>query len=235
MDELGGLFGWLLVALFGAAILNFFVKWFNKKYGKNLKEGSFGKKALQLLMKVFVRKHKLFGILAAGLLLGHFALQFLRSGLSLSGGLAASLLILQVALGIYAAAAHRPRKGPWFVTHRLIAVLLILAIGYHLLAPYGLNVILANNSVGSATTGITVAADGQTTFTQEELAKYNGQNGSKAYVAYKGVVYDVSNVPQWKNGKHNGQKAGTDLTGAISSSPHGDSVFKTLTVVGQLK
>ena len=30
------------------------------------------------------------------------------------------------------------------------------------------------------------------TFTAEELAKYNGQNGQPAYVAIDGTVYDVS-------------------------------------------
>lgn len=30
------------------------------------------------------------------------------------------------------------------------------------------------------------------TFTREELAKFNGQNGQPAYVAISGTVYDVS-------------------------------------------
>jgi len=42
------------------------------------------------------------------------------------------------------------------------------------------------------------------TFTTTELAEFDGRNGHPAYVAVKGVVYDVSNVPQWKGGKHHG-------------------------------
>lgn len=38
------------------------------------------------------------------------------------------------------------------------------------------------------------------TFTTTELAEFDGRNGHPAYVAVKGVVYDVSNVPQWKGG-----------------------------------
>lgn len=34
------------------------------------------------------------------------------------------------------------------------------------------------------------------TFTTTELAEFDGRNGHPAYVAVKGVVYDVSNVPQ---------------------------------------
>lgn len=50
------------------------------------------------------------------------------------------------------------------------------------------------------------------TFTREELAKFNGQNGQPAYVAISGTVYDVSNKAAWKGGKHHGNEAGQDLT-----------------------
>ena len=46
------------------------------------------------------------------------------------------------------------------------------------------------------------------TFTKDELAKYNGQNGQPAYVAIKGVVYDVSGQAAWQGGKHHGNLAG---------------------------
>ncbi len=49
------------------------------------------------------------------------------------------------------------------------------------------------------------------TFTREELAKFNGQNGQPAYVAISGTVYDVSNKAAWKGGKHHGNEAGQDL------------------------
>jgi len=69
----------------------------------------------------------------------------------------------------------------------------------------------------------------------EELAAYNGVDGKPAYVAVNGVVYDVTNVPAWKNGQHNGNTAGKDLSDVIGKAPHGDSVLKNLTVVGKLK
>ena len=69
------------------------------------------------------------------------------------------------------------------------------------------------------------------TFTREELAKFNGQNGQPAYVAISGTVYDVSN----KGGKHHGNEAGHDLTDVLyNKSPHGDKVLKDLPVVGKL-
>ena len=233
--ELGELFGWLLVVSFGCTLLNYCVKFINKKWGKNISANAFGKKTMKLLMTVFVRNHKYFGLLTAVLLITHFTIQFSQFGINLTGLLAAALIILQVALGIYATRAHRPRKGMWFVTHRLIAVLIILGIALHVLVPYALNNALLNNSTAAAqsTVQTTETTNNATSFTKADLAKYNGKNGNAAYVAYKNVVYDVTNNRQWVNGQHNGHSAGADLTQAISASPHGDKVFKDLPVVGQ--
>ena len=43
------------------------------------------------------------------------------------------------------------------------------------------------------------------TFTKTQLAKFDGKNGNAAYVAYEGIVYDVSS--KWANGKHHGQSS----------------------------
>ncbi len=73
-------------------------------------------------------------------------------------------------------------------------------------------------------------------FTLEELAKYDGQNGNPAYVAVDGVVYDVTSIGAWKNGKHNGLTAGKDLTEEIKTmSPHGVSKLESLDIVGTLE
>lgn len=73
------------------------------------------------------------------------------------------------------------------------------------------------------------------TFTQEELAQFNGQNGQPAYVAIAGTVYDVSGKDAWQGGKHHGNVAGQDLTDILlNKSPHGDKVLKGLPVVGKL-
>lgn len=58
-------------------------------------------------------------------------------------------------------------------------------------------------------------------FTLEELAKYNGTNGQPAYVAYEGVVYDVSDSAMWSDGDHEGMhSAGADLTAEHADAPH---------------
>jgi len=70
-------------------------------------------------------------------------------------------------------------------------------------------------------------------FTKEELARYNGKNGTPAYVAYKGKVYDVSDSFLWRSGSHQVlHKAGTDLTDAIKQAPHSTDVLKKFPLIG---
>jgi predicted heme/steroid binding protein len=73
------------------------------------------------------------------------------------------------------------------------------------------------------------------TFTYQELMEYNGQGGKPAYVAYKGVVYDVSDSDLWINGKHqNRHDAGDDLSNDFMQAPHGEDVFERVKIVGKL-
>lgn len=81
----------------------------------------------------------------------------------------------------------------------------------------------------------TAAQEGKV-FTLDELAKFDGKNGNPAYVAVDGVVYDVTDVPEWKGGDHWGRfTAGKDLTDEIKKqSPHGVGKLKGVPVVGTL-
>ncbi|MHC1684047.1 MAG: cytochrome b5 domain-containing protein [Clostridiaceae bacterium] len=72
-------------------------------------------------------------------------------------------------------------------------------------------------------------------FTLEELKEYNGEKGKPAYVAVDGIVYDVTNVEAWTNGKHQNYNAGVDLTNEIVSSPHGKDILKDVPIVGKIE
>ncbi len=90
-----------------------------------------------------------------------------------------------------------------------------------------------NNTVSTATEATTSGSE--LVLTVAELSKYDGTNGNPAYIAVDGVIYDVTNVPEWKNGAHNGFTAGKDLTDAIKTmSPHGTSKLSGVPVVGKL-
>jgi len=66
-------------------------------------------------------------------------------------------------------------------------------------------------------------------FTAETLKQYNGLNGSHAYVAVDGIVYDMSQI--FRNGTHHGYSAGRDLSSAFHST-HSASYLKNMPVVG---
>lgn len=68
-----------------------------------------------------------------------------------------------------------------------------------------------------------------------ELAEFDGKDGKPAYVAVEGVIYDVTDVYAWIDGKHNGVVAGQDITDALmNQSPHGPSKLSLATKVGIL-
>ena len=72
-------------------------------------------------------------------------------------------------------------------------------------------------------------------FTLEELAKYNGKNGERAYVAIAGRVYDVTDSPLWSGGDHQGShQAGRDLTAELELAPHGPDNLDRVKPVGVL-
>ncbi len=78
-------------------------------------------------------------------------------------------------------------------------------------------------------------ADPALEMTLEDLAKFNGKDGVKAYIAVDGVVYDVTEVPPWAGGIHQGSyQAGIDASDLITKSPHGKKVLEKLTVVGKI-
>ena len=96
------------------------------------------------------------------------------------------------------------------------------------------SLIVAGCAKQQSNTGTNPAKE-ELVLTLEELAKYNGKDGQPAYIAVDGVIYDVSNVPQWANGQHNGFEAGNDLSEEIKTiSPHGVSKLNGLPVVGKL-
>jgi predicted heme/steroid binding protein len=71
-------------------------------------------------------------------------------------------------------------------------------------------------------------------FTLEELAEFDGRDGRPAYVAFEGVVYDVSESAMWDDGDHEGMhQAGADLTAEHADAPH-DPYVTDFNEVGRL-
>ena len=75
----------------------------------------------------------------------------------------------------------------------------------------------------------------QRKITKDELAQNNGKDGKPAYVAFKGVVYEVSASAFWMEGDHMGAHvAGKDLTEEIELAPHREETLQRVKQVGSL-
>jgi predicted heme/steroid binding protein len=71
-------------------------------------------------------------------------------------------------------------------------------------------------------------------FTSAELANFDGTNGKPCYIAYKGKVYEVTSNSNFSDGSHYDHPTAEDLTAAFEEAPHGEEVFASLPVVGEL-
>jgi predicted heme/steroid binding protein len=61
--------------------------------------------------------------------------------------------------------------------------------------------------------------------TLSKLALFNGQDKPEVYIAWKGLVFDVTASRLWKNGRHYEHWAGQDLTEELKEAPHAEWVF----------
>ena len=71
-------------------------------------------------------------------------------------------------------------------------------------------------------------------FTKAQLALRNGQDKPMIWVAYKKMIYDVTESRLWQNGKHYEHWAGQDLTEELADAPHSQSVFEKFKIIGKL-
>ena len=62
-------------------------------------------------------------------------------------------------------------------------------------------------------------------FSPQELLCFDGES-SRIYIAYQGIVYDLTDCPKWRTGMHEGLHfPGQDLTTEIIDAPHQEEVF----------
>jgi predicted heme/steroid binding protein len=71
-------------------------------------------------------------------------------------------------------------------------------------------------------------------YTRSQLALRNGQDKPQVWVAYRGLIYDVTASRLWRDGKHYEHWAGQDLTEELADAPHTENVFERFPVIGKL-
>ena len=72
-------------------------------------------------------------------------------------------------------------------------------------------------------------------YSRAQLALRNGQDKPEVWIAYLGLIYEVSSSRLWKNGKHYEHWAGQDLTDELKDAPHTEKVFEKFRAIGRLK
>jgi predicted heme/steroid binding protein len=96
------------------------------------------------------------------------------------------------------------------------------------------------NAGGAAsnTAASSVGESADRSYTLEQLAEHNGEEGIDCLVAVDGDVYLIEGFALWQMGEHlpSGGRArcGLDLTEVIDESPHGRSKLDLLRKVGNL-
>lgn len=80
------------------------------------------------------------------------------------------------------------------------------------------------------------AGEAELTMTLEELAGFDGLEDRRAYIAVDGIIYDVTDIAQWKDGIHQGRyQAGQDYSQEIrNEAPHGTGMLSRAVKVGKL-
>lgn len=68
-----------------------------------------------------------------------------------------------------------------------------------------------------------------------QLSLRNGVDKDEVWVAYKGMVYDVTKSKLWRHGQHYEHWAGQDLTHELPDAPHTEKVFDKFKIVGKLE
>ena len=74
--------------------------------------------------------------------------------------------------------------------------------------------------------------------TFDELRRNNGERNTRKYIAYRGIVYDVTECPKWRPEMHEQLHfPGQDLTTELADAPHKEEVFihECVRIVGRLE
>lgn len=72
---------------------------------------------------------------------------------------------------------------------------------------------------------------------QVELRRGTGERGTPKLIAFRGIVYDVTDCPKWRTDLHEQLHfPGQDLTSELPDAPHAEEVFSRpcIKVVGRL-
>jgi len=127
----GPVLGWIIVSGYLLSVSNYLVKLVNRKVIMKLPKESVARKRYQSFLRLVIKTHPYLGAMTSIALIAHLIIQYLYWGFFPSGIVAGSLLLIQGSLGGYGKAVRKRKPGLWLKAHRIVAVLLFLAIAFH--------------------------------------------------------------------------------------------------------
>ena len=136
IEEIGEILGWLVVWAFAFAVMLVIIKYINKNYMTQITNKLKGKKNyLEIYKKVvgfIVKNHKIFGLVATGVVLIHLIIMWKYVELSISGVVALVLMVLVTIVGMVSTYLKKQKKKPLTKLHSILALALLIAIIVHL-------------------------------------------------------------------------------------------------------
>ena len=128
----GRVLGIVTAVLYGVAIMNFFVKWINRKWIMKLPKENAFRSAYLDVMKFLVKNHRFFGLGAAVVMVSHVIVQILFRWVSITGIVTAGLAVVTIILGgIMFKAKKRTPAMLW--AHRGAVIALTLSFLVHVI------------------------------------------------------------------------------------------------------
>jgi hypothetical protein len=133
MGDFSEFLGWATVVFSALAIGDFVLKRLNKLVIKYIPAESPLRGYYKLILKLFIRFHKLFGLVAVAFAITHFLSQYFYGEVAITGVIAVCTLAMMGITGIVLATVHGGSRALRLNIHRCVAISIILAVAVHLL------------------------------------------------------------------------------------------------------
>ncbi|MFZ5997983.1 MAG: CopD family protein [Nitrospirota bacterium] len=142
-------------------------------------------------------------------------------------------MIIVLVTGVLLTIARMPSWESFYTTRFGILLSIKIALFLLMLASVLIVTIYIRPRLKQQRDIVTIKESGN--YALDELSRFDGKEGRPAYIAYKGVIYDVSQSKLWKNGAHMVKHvAGQDLTEVLKTAPHGEDKVLAMKVIGKL-
>jgi hypothetical protein len=133
MGDIIEFIGWIAALGMFCAFSNYALKLIGRKYLKLIpKKYDTAVVRYRSLMKFMVQKHRYFGFATVVFLMAHGLAVILLSTVSITGIIAAGVVIMTVSLGAYGFYYKKNIRSNLFTVHRVLGFIVLIAVMVHL-------------------------------------------------------------------------------------------------------